>query len=383
MRRLCDAQTSTTRRAFVRGVLAAGAAGILPQRVMASVAQPQPPTTGTAQLRLRLPVIMREARVPGAALAVLRGGSVAWAGGFGVCSTAGASAVTENTVFEAASLSKPVFAYAVLGLCQEGRLDLDTPLATIVPGYADGPGIDRITARHVLAHTSGLPNWRRGQRLTVNFEPGTRYQYSGEGFVYLQRAVERLTGQALAPWIGRRLFDPLGMKATSFVWRPEYQPIQAAGHDPEGRPMPRQDERLKAWGGAGNADPEVATPAMNAASSLHTTVSDYARFVEECLRTKGGAPYQLSETWKRTMLMPSTRVSNDVSRGLGWGLEHTAEGTAFFHGGNNVFFRNLAIGSVEQGRAIVLLTNGQNGGRLFEPVVAATLGGAHPGLQMA
>src|SRR5260370_15292378 len=120
--------------------------------------------------------------------------------------------VTEQTGFPAASLSKPVFAYTVLKLVDQGILSLDTPLREIVD-YAPGDEFAaEITAAHVLSHTTGFPNWRSSEQpLKSYFRPGDRFSYSGEGFVFLQRVVERLTGESLDPTAQRLVFKPLGM----------------------------------------------------------------------------------------------------------------------------------------------------------------------------
>ena len=119
---------------------------------------------------------------------------------------------TPATIFEAASLSKPVFAYMVLRLADRGEFDLDRPLYEMLeyPRIAHDERYKRITARIVLSHGTGLPNWG-GEKLTLRFDPGTQYGYSGEGFVFLQKTVERVTGRSLDELARREVFEPLGM----------------------------------------------------------------------------------------------------------------------------------------------------------------------------
>ena len=127
------------------------------------------------------------------------------------------------TIFEAASLSKPVFAYLVLRLADRGEFDLDRPLLEMLeyPRVAHDERSKRITARMVLSHGTGLPNWG-GERLTLQFDPGTAYGYSGEGFVFLQKAIERVTGRSLEALARREVFQPLGMTRSSFVWQERF-----------------------------------------------------------------------------------------------------------------------------------------------------------------
>src|SRR5688572_20487751 len=139
------------------------------------------------------------ALVPGASIALVREGEIEHITAFGVRNADARQPVSAETVFQAASLSKPVFAHAVLQLVDAGMLQLDEPLSRFVPPLApDDPACLRITARHVLSHTTGLPNWRRDEYpLRTYFPPGSRFSYSGEAFVYLQSVIEGLTGEPL------------------------------------------------------------------------------------------------------------------------------------------------------------------------------------------
>jgi hypothetical protein len=139
-----------------------------------------------------LPLLMSVARVPGIAMSVVHGERIVWEHHAGVADTRTGTLVSSDTLWPAASLGKPVFAYAALRLVDAKKLDLDAPLKADLPDYApDDPRGNRITARHVLSHSSGLPNWRESddERLVPAFEPGTRFRYSGEGYSYLQRVV--------------------------------------------------------------------------------------------------------------------------------------------------------------------------------------------------
>jgi len=282
----------------------------------------------------------------------------------------GTRAVDRATVFEAASLSKPVFAYAVLRLVDRGVLDLDRPLVSWVP---DLPTIEQdITPRQVLTHVAGLPNEIRSDTpLTRLFAPGTRFSYSGEGFNALQVAVERITKRRLDEVMAREVFRPLGMSDSSYTWRADYVSRKAFGYDESGRRRERREPRE-----------------AHAASTLHTTVEDYARFVEAMLSGEG----LKRATW-RAMTTPVVAVdstcvvcgnkpagppSEALAWGLGWGLELRPQPPRFFHwGDNNGEFHNFAMGYVD-GDGVVVFTNSGNGHSIMPEIIDAALGGPHP-----
>ena len=155
--------------------------------------------------------------------------------------------VTTLTLFEAASLSKPVFAYAVLRLVAQGTLELDRALDSYLPApYPIGdPRGTAITARHVLSHTSGLPNWRHAtnESLALAFAPGTKYLYSGEGYYFLQTVVEHVTGKPTAQLM-RAVLDDLGMRDSSYVWRDADVSTCALPYDAAGKPLPHDTALL-------------------------------------------------------------------------------------------------------------------------------------------
>jgi CubicO group peptidase (beta-lactamase class C family) len=151
-------------------------------------AQSSPPTNTTAtisQLENDIPALIKKHNVPGVAIAVIHGGKTMWVHGFGVRNAKSGEPVTAGNVFEAASLSKTVFTYGVLKLVDQGRLGLDVPLTTYLPKpYTDDPRLEKITARIVLSHRTGFPNWRGAEgSLPIYFAPGERFSYSGEGYV--------------------------------------------------------------------------------------------------------------------------------------------------------------------------------------------------------
>src|SRR5262245_27623428 len=183
--------------------------------------------------------------VPGATIAVVKDGRLAENVAYGVKNTTTGERTEVDTVFEAASLSKPVFAYAVLWMAQRGELDLDKPLIDDVDRseIAGDTRVRKITARIVLSQSSGLPNWRpRDSRLAIAFTPGERFSYSGEAFVWLQRVVEKISGQSLEDFMRDRVLAPFGMTNSSYVWRPQFAAQAAEGHDTRGNPV-----RTRLW----------------------------------------------------------------------------------------------------------------------------------------
>ena len=140
-----------------------------------------------------LKALMREHAIPGLSMVIVENGEVALHLELGVKNSQTKDPVDEDTLFETASLSKPVFAYGVLKLVEKGLLDLDRPLVAYLP-YPDIANDERghfITARMVLAHATGFPNWRpKNEPLKMHFQPGERFSYSGEGFLFLQKVAE-------------------------------------------------------------------------------------------------------------------------------------------------------------------------------------------------
>jgi len=330
------------------------------------------------RLEQTIPHLMTEADIPGLSIAVIRDSKVIWTRGFGVTNSETRARVNDNTVFEAASLTKPVFAYAVLKLVDNGKLDLDTPLVKYLPGrydVGDDPRLDQITARHVLSHTTGFPNWRpRGDKtLKMYFTPGDRFSYSGEGFVYLSKVVEQITGESQEAFIKRTVLDPLDMKSSDFVWRNDYESLKTFTHDSVG-------------GLSGRGKPDKP----NAAASLHTTANDYAKFVIAMLKGTGLKP----ET-ARLMLTPQASVtlagpfnlnaadakrSPTVSWGLGWGLEKTQYGMAFWHWGDNGDTKAFVLAFPKQKTGLVMFANSANGLSIINELVEGVMGNDHPAL---
>jgi CubicO group peptidase (beta-lactamase class C family) len=263
--------------------------------------------------------------------------------------------VDDGTVFAAASLSKPVFASAVMALVDTGTLELDRPLTDYIGGrgLVDDERSASITARMVLSHTTGLPNWREDGPLYLRWSPGTRWGYAGEGYAYLQRVVEHLVGVSVDRYLADAVLGPLGMNDSSFVWRDAYAARVAVGHDRDGTPKPLKGSRgLKA-----------------AAGGLYTTGPDYLRFLV----------HSLSQSHR--MFEPQVRIDDALQWGLGWGLEESDGGRAIWQWGNNPGYKNFVIGRPAGGEGVVVLTNDDRGAMVYRDVVRRLLPGSHPSLE--
>ncbi|MEC4816577.1 MAG: serine hydrolase domain-containing protein [Scytonema sp. PMC 1069.18] len=315
-----------------------------------------------ANLEAQIPALMRSALVPGLDIAIIRDGKLFWNRGFGVQNRNTKKPVTEDTIFAAASLSKPLFAYAVLKMVEQGKLDLDTPLTeyTAKP-YISDPRIKLITIRRVLSHTTGFPNWSGSDPVTIKFPPGTKFSYSGEGFLYLQKVVEEITQQPLSEYLRSSILIPLGMNKSSFIWEPAYESTASYGHDRKGKAIPM-------------GKPKQAS----AAGSLRTTASDYAKFLIAMMKSDTNDSVKLTDDSINEMLRSQIKINQFLDWGLGWGLEKTRDSNFFWHWGDLVTFKSFTIASRELATGIVIFTNSQNGLKICQKIVSQAIGGQHP-----
>ena len=322
-------------------------------------------------LESQIPGLLEETRVPGLSIALIDNASLAWVRGFGFKDAASRMSVDADTVFEAASMSKPVFAYAVMKLCEKGVIDLDTPLTRYTSEriLEGDPRLDLITARHVLSHTSGLQNWRsKKDPLSIHFTPGEKWLYSGEGYSYLQSVVSHLTGQPIEPYMKANLFVPFGMTSSGYVWNDMFEKRMARPHDRQGKPL---DNRK-------STEADVAR--YGSSGALLATPADYARFLIEVIDPKPGDAYRLTKKSLEEMLRPQVKVESTgeytISWSLGWRIARTKDGDLIGHGGDNPGFHCYAQASVARKFGYVIMTNGDNGTELLKklaPVVVQRL----------
>ncbi|MBI2422508.1 MAG: beta-lactamase family protein [Candidatus Hydrogenedentes bacterium] len=313
----------------------------------------------------RVAALMAEHAVPGLGYALVRQGALAEHGALGVVNLETGTPVDAETVFEAASLTKPLLAQSVLKLAEEGRIDLSRPLVEYHQSTVEverPEWFKQITATHVLSHTTGLPNWHQSRKpVPQRFQPGEQFSYSGMAYVLLQRVIEKLIGAAFEHHIAESLFKPLGMESASLVWRGDYEARLAHGHTPNGK--------------AGRSKMEQAI----AASSLVCTAVDYARLLELLLSPQGTAPLQLKPESVTAMLTPVSHASEGIDWGLGWGLESaSAERHAFHWGNNGNRYHAFTAWNAATRDGCVVMTNSGNGLRLCKDLVPELLPGPHP-----
>jgi CubicO group peptidase (beta-lactamase class C family) len=303
---------------------------------------------------------MREAKVVGLAIAVVDGDTTVHDRVFGLRDREAGVPADTGTVFEAASLTKPLFAYLVMGLVRDGVLDLDVPLARYLeyPDIAHDPRSRQITARMVLSHSSGLSGGRQGARVDFVYDPGRYFNYSAEGIFYLQLVVERLLGRPLDVAMRERVFAPLGMAHSSMVWTAAVARNYATGYD-------YHDRRAEKW------KPDKP----GAAASLHTTAGDYARFLRELMT---GA--RLGPRWLTEMLRPQVLVipgDSTLAWSLGFGVDRTGAAPAYYQWGSNLGVQNLVVFHPAQRVGVVYFANSEHGLQVKDDVVALTVGGRY------
>jgi CubicO group peptidase (beta-lactamase class C family) len=319
-----------------------------------AVLEAQPEHTSPPDaLQRRIPKLMEQARVPGLAISRIENGRVAWQAAFGV--RAPGEALDTDTVFNAASLTKPVFAITALHLIDGGEITLDQSLEDlwVDPDLTDDPRHEQLTPRILLSHQSGLPNWRGNREMQFMFTPGARHEYSGEGYEYLRRAVEQATGESISQLTEERVFEPANMPHTTMGWNQDNAGNVARGFDEAGEPI----------------DTHLEERQPNAAAHLMTTVGDYAGFLAW---VADGA--DLSAGLFDEMRSPQALHDDPAeSFGLGWKLIPLGDSQALMHDGREPGVRNYAIVHPESGEGLVILTSSSNGELLYRPLIKAAL----------
>lgn len=319
------------------------------------------------QLDEFLPALIEEANIPGLSIAVIDKGEIAYVGSFGLRSQDTQEPVETETIFDAASLSKPLFASAVMQLVEAGKFDLDRPLYKYLP-YPDAAADDRyklITGRMVLSHTSGFPNWRRGE-LKINFDPGKRYSYSGEGFVYLMKVIEELTQKSLEDWVSGLLFEPLGLERSSYVWQEKFNDNHAIPHGN----LKQTFKKRKPKEG-------------NTAYSLQTTAKDYARFLQSVMNSEHLKKASTQLMLTRQINVPEKNwsagpLSESIGWALGWGTEKTKRSRYCWQWGDNGPFKGFVMFDPVAKKGVVYFANSSEGLTIAPAICERVFGEEHP-----
>ena len=335
-------------------------------------------TISSIEIESRVTKLMNAARVTGISIAIINDSKIVYVKSFGFRNKEARQTLTEQTVMYGASFTKAVFAYFVMGLVEEGVIDLDKPVYQYLEKplpqyekYKDLAADERyklLTARMLLSHTSGFPNWRwinSDEKLDIKFTPGTKYSYSGEGINLLQFVIEEVTKKKVGEMIQERIFKPFGMTRTSMTWEARFEDDHAIGYDEDEKPLGhkrRSDAR--------------------AAGSMDTTISDYAKFIQAVMQGKG-----LPSRFKNEMLTPQIQIYSrqqfptpssettqenraiKLSYGLGWGLFRTPFGKAYFKEGHDDGWENHSVCFPDKKIAIVLMSNSSNGDRIFKELL--------------
>lgn len=260
-----------------------------------------------------------------------------------------------GTIFNVASLTKPVTAVVALKLVNVGKWDLDTPLERYWtdPDLIDDPRSKKLTTRHVLSHQSGFPNWRYQHpdgKLAFEFDPGTGYQYSGEGFEYLRRALENKFNSTLDQLASALIFDSLQMNDTHYFWSKDIDESRfARWHDKSGEVYETHKNK-----------------SANAADDLLTTVEDYCRFLIHVMDGAG-----LSSELFEEMISDQTRVKHNQHFGLGWLVDENIgrDEFAITHGGDDKGVHTIVFILPKSRQGLVIFTNGDNGTETYIEVI--------------
>jgi CubicO group peptidase (beta-lactamase class C family) len=303
---------------------------------------------------------MKEVGLPGASLAVIRDNKVVYSKGYGIRNVNGREKVNSRTVFEACSLSKNFLTLVAHKLAETKELDLDRPLFEYLE-YEPLKYDDRyrkITASMVLSHTSGLENWQHsndGSKLEIVRDPGTAYVYSGSGFVYLSKVIEKITGKSYLEYCDELIFEPNDLRRAFPVYEKSMFGLRpanyATGHSVLGAPLPK-------W------KPLDAGPA----GAMNVTAVDHAKLVIATFAT-------LSKRQTNELIEPMILTYQDeISRmyfGKGFEVIHQQGDTLVGHLGFNPGFKSIVLYSVTKRSGVVFFGNGEAAEYIYKAVIEA------------
>ncbi len=324
-----------------------------------------------AQRAAELTALLQRHQVPGMQVVYTKGKAVE-AYNLGVREAGSSQPVTAATTFEAASLGKEMLAYVALRLHDRNLLDLDKPLLQYhdYPRLQGQPRAARITARMVLAHTAGLPNWAENptnpswktSALVLKYAPDSCWNYSGEGYAFLQKTLENITGKSLETLATEEIFNPLKLRNSSFRWRESFAATASAGHDGAGKPTPI-DHFME----------------PNAGFSLYATAGDYNRFLQAFRTGKGLRPATAQLLLTPTTAadrcgQPATAADPYIAWASGVGLATTSRGLAQWQWGDNGNFKGFFMTLPGQQESLLIFTNSANGPKLVDEVMRLFFG---------
>ncbi|HKY03463.1 MAG TPA: serine hydrolase domain-containing protein [Blastocatellia bacterium] len=333
---------------------------------------------GQPEIRMKLADRMKHYNVPGLSVAFINNHQIEWAKGYGVLEAGTSAPVTAETLFQAASISKPVAAMGALYLVQQGKLDLDEDvnkkLASWKVPESDFTKQKSVTLRGLLSHNAGLTvhgfrGYAEGEpvptvvqilngqppansaAIKTDILPGSRWRYSGGGYTVMQQLVADVTGKPFPRFMQETVFARLDMKQSTYEQPlPDKLKAKAAvGHNRKGEPIK----------GKYHTYPELA------AAGLWTTPSDLARFAIELQKARIG---KSSRVLNQNMVNQMLTVQAG-SYGLGLGIEGKDATATFSHGGSNVGFKCILTAYMDSGQGFVIMTNGDNGPQLAGEII--------------
>lgn len=301
----------------------------------------------------RVKELLAESKVPALGIGIITNGNIDGIQVYGEL-TAGSPA-PDDTIFKVASLTKPIVAFVALELAAEGLLDLDEPLYQywVDPDIQNDRNSKLLTTRIVLSHQTGFENWRwmePNKKLSFHFAPGAQHKYSGEGFEYLRRALEKKLSTSIESLANDYLFEPADMKDTYFWWDEQVNEHRyAMNHDVNGVALPT-DKYYQA----------------NAAANLLTTVEDYAKFLVYLMAQAEQMPEIYSD-----MIRPQVKIKEHDFFGLGWEiLTGFPNGeVALLHTGKDPGVSALAMFFPRSKNGYVIFMNGDNSLPVFEQLL--------------
>lgn len=301
--------------------------------------------------------LLKDNHVPALGIGIIENGKLTKVEAYGTLDQQ--TTAPYNTIFKVASLTKPLFALITLKLIDKGELDMDEPLYKywIDPDIKNDKRYEKLTPKIVLTHQTGFPNWRyinEESKLAFQFEPGTKYQYSGEGFEYLRKAIENKLGKSIEELAKELFFEPLKMLDTHFWWDSEMDESRYAQNFNE------EGEKIET----------VKYYEANAAANLLTTVEDYGKFLAYVIN---GA--ELSENLYQEMIKQQVKLKENDFFGLGWEILTDFSGNEFalLHTGKDPGVSTLAIWFPKSQNGYLIFLNGDNVNNIYEELLTKRL----------
>ena len=312
-----------------------------------------------AKLTDNLQQLMQDNNIPTLGLGVIEDGKLKEIKVLGTLD--GKTTAPYNGLFNVASLTKPVTTMTVLRLVSLGKWNLDEPLYKYFtdPDIANDPRNKKLTARLVLSHQTGFPNWRwmnDNKKLSFEFDPGTKYQYSGEGYEYLRKAFEKKFNKSLEELAKENVFQPLNMNDTSYIWNEKKQ----AGRI------------VKGYGKNGKPFDIVKNKTASGADDLMTSVEDYSNFLIGVMNSQ-----LLSREVYEAMKTKQVEIKKNKYFGLGFEIYDLGNNEiALSHGGSDNGVNTIAFILPETRQGLVIFTNVDHGYKIYEPIISHYLGKA-------